>query len=189
MRLAYVVVRMRFKLLFPIALGVCAVAFAQGPFATTPPTTLTKISSYTPVGLGSTETMQVNIVNLASNPTPTASATPPAAVCTGTVSFLNAAGTVIGTPSPFSVANGQTFSVSLPFNSAKITGIRGEVRVTIQTTAPVHNAPACNLESSLETFDTVSGATHVYLSNPSGPQYAVGPIVLNGTGFTFTQNP
>jgi hypothetical protein len=146
---------------FFLLLAIGTSAIAQAPMATTTPTTITRNSSFTPVGLGSTETMQVNIANLATNPS-----TGAAAACTGTVSFLNAAGTVIGTPMSFTVSSGQTFSVTLPFTKAGIAGIRGEVRVSIQTTSPVKNAPPCSLESSLETFDSVNGATHVYLSNP-----------------------
>ena len=150
-------------ILFGLAIAGCA--FAQIPFASPAPTTTTKSFHFTSVGLGSTETMQVNVVNLASNPA-NVTANTPAASCTGTISFYNPAGTPIGTATTFTIAAGQTASATLPFAKAGITGIRGQIRASIQTTSPVKSAPACSLESSLETFDTVSGATHVYLSNP-----------------------
>jgi hypothetical protein len=120
--------------------------------------------------------MQVNVVNLASNPA-TITTTTPAASCAGNISFFNNAGTPVGTATTFTVAEGQISSATLTFAKAAIAGTRGEIRAVIQTTTPTgRNAPACSLESSLETFDSVSGATHVYLStpvSPASPVYAV----------------
>lgn len=173
--------------LLGILVSLTALATAQTPFAnaTLPiPTTTTKIYNYTPVGLGSTETMQVNIVNLATNPSVSLAGASPAAMCNGTVAFLNAGGTPIGAPSSFAVGAGQTFTATLPFTKAGIAGIRGEIRVQIQTTAPVKNAPGCSLESSLETYDSVNGASHIYLSNAAPQAYAI-----SIPGLTFTNQP
>jgi hypothetical protein len=148
-----------------LGLAIAGCVVAQVPLATTAPTTITKNSHFTPVGLGSTETMQVNVLNLASNPV-NITANTPAASCTGTISFYNTAGTPIGVATTFTITAGQIASATLPFAKAGITGIRGEIRASIQTTSPVKSAPPCSLESSLETFDSVNGATHVYLSNP-----------------------
>ncbi len=138
-------------------------AFAQ--YATTTTTTVTRESSYPPIGLASTETMQVNLANLAKNVT-----NGPAASCTGSVEFLNAAGTVIGAATPFNVAQNAILSVSLPFTKSSISGVRGEVRVVITTTTPVgKNSPPCALETSLELFDTTTGALHAFLG-PAAPQ-------------------
>ena len=142
---------------FASALTQCALA------QTTTTTVVTRESSYPPVGLASTETMQVNLANLASNVT-----NGPAASCTGSVSFINAAGTTIGAATNFNVAENIVFSVSLPFTKSAISGVRGEVRVVIQTTTPTgKNSPPCSLQTSLETFDTTTGATHVYLTSGS----------------------
>jgi hypothetical protein len=170
-----------FKLLFPIALGICATVLAQTPLATAT-AAVTRNTSYPPVGLASTETMQVNVVNLASNPT-TVTTTTPAASCTGNISFFNAAGTPVGTATTFTVTEGQISSATLTFAKAAIAGTRGEIRAVIQTATPTgRNAPACSLESSLETFDSVSGATHVYLSTPASPASGPTTIVISGIG-------
>ena len=139
-----------------------AAPFAAAQFATTTPPTITRESSYPPLGLASTETMQVNLANLASN----AANSGPAASCTGSVTFLNAAGATIGTANPFNVSQNSIVSVTLPFTKSSIAGVRGEVRVMITTTTPTgKNSPPCSLETSLETYDTTTGATHVFLSN------------------------
>jgi len=120
-------------------------------------------TAFPPVGLGSTETAEVILFNSAPNPT-----TGPAASCAGSVTFTNAGGTTIGTPGPFTAASGQIVTVRLAFGSAAASGARTEIRASIQTTVPTTNPrPACSLQTGFSTFDTVSGATHVYLQGPS----------------------
>jgi len=170
----------RFTIMFQpkllLSLTFTSLALAQGPAATN--ATVTHLSSYPPVGYASTETLQVNLANLAANAT--SNGTPIAASCTGTVAFLTAAGTAIGTATPFTATAGQTISVTLPFAKSTITGTRGEIRVVITSTNPVgRNAPPCNLSTSLETFDVVSGATHIYLGNIAASTPT--QIVLTGT--------
>src|ERR1035438_7507303 len=138
-------------------------AFAAAALAqtTTTSSTSTRVSTYPPIGLGSTETAQVNVVNTA-----TASSSGTAASCTGSISFLNASGTVIGTAKTFTVTSGQIFSATLPFTSAGASGTRTEVRgqVSLTVTTGTGAAP-CALTTSLETYDSSIGATHAYLSN------------------------
>lgn len=156
-----------------LALMIAAAApFAAAQFATTTPPTVTRESSYPPIGLASTETMQVNLVNLASNATSSTGTVTTAASCTGSVTFLNAAGATIGVANPFNVAQHSIVSVLLPFTKSSIAGVRGEVRVEITTTTPTgKNSPPCSLQTSLETYDTTTGATHIFLGNAtqSGP--------------------
>jgi hypothetical protein len=129
-----------------------AVAIAQ----TTTTTTRTQTSNLPPVGLASTETAQINVTNIA------ASSTTETASCAGTISFVNAAGTVIGSATSFTVASGVTSSASLPFAKTASTSTRTEVRgiIALTTTSDV----PCALSTSLETYDTTSGVTHMYLS-------------------------
>jgi hypothetical protein len=144
-----------------IAMTACFASsiFAQGATATT----VTRTFTFAPVGLASSETAQINVTNVAAT-----SSRGTAASCTGNISFLNAAGAVIGTATNFTVTTGQISSVALPFSRAASTGSRVEVRGAVQLTTPTTNAPPCSLEFSLETYDTVSGVTHLFLSNSAG---------------------
>ena len=156
---------MRYFLSFAIMIAASA-PFAAAQFATTTPTTITRESSYPPLGLASTETMQVNLVNLASNATSSTGTVTTAASCTGSVAFLNTTGATIGVATPFNVSQNSIVSVTLPFTKSSIAGVRGEVRVVITTTTPTgKNTPPCALETSLETYDTTTGATHIFLAN------------------------
>ena len=89
-------------------------------------TTGTRTITLPPAGLGSTETAQINIVNVAAN-----SSTGTAASCTGTISFLNSAGSTMGSATAFTLSSGQLTSASLPFSSAGLSGVRGEIRAQI----------------------------------------------------------
>ena|SRR5438105_2763676 len=119
-------------------------------------TSSTRTFNLPPIGLGSSETAEVNVANVAVNPN-----TGTAASCTGTIVFTNASGGTLGTATAFTLTAGQATSVRLPFaNAAGIaprTVIRAAIHLTIPTTTP---RPACSLEFTLETFDSTSGATH-----------------------------
>jgi len=107
--------------------------------------------------------MQVDLVNIAPAPA-TATATAPS--CTGTVTFANASGATIGTPSPFKVGSGQIQSITLSASTANITGARGAILASVQQTTTVPNPAPCSLLFSLATFDS-TGVTHVFLGNSS----------------------
>jgi len=120
--------------------------------------------NYAPIGLASSETIQVNLANLASNVATVVVGQ--SSQCTGSVSFLSAAGAQIGSATPFIVNSGQTISVGLPFAGAGIVGNRGVIRaVVVLSPASSYNYAFCNLSSSIETFDTISGVTHLFLTN------------------------
>jgi hypothetical protein len=135
------------------------VAAIAGMAQTTTTTTTTRDTTLGPVGIGSTETVQINVVNLAAN-----ASNGTAASCTGSITFNNATGNPIGTSTPFTVTAGQISSAALPF--AKIGGTaRAEViGVIAMNTTSTSEAP-CELHYSLETYDTTTGVTHVYVSN------------------------
>jgi hypothetical protein len=129
---------------------------AAAAMAQTTTTTTTRSSTLPPVGLASSETAQVNVVNLAAN-----SASGTAASCAGSISFVNASGATIGSATSFTVTAGQTFSKSLPYSTTAASGrtvVRGVVSLT---TTSGSNAP-CSLAITMETFDTSTGVTHVY---------------------------
>jgi hypothetical protein len=152
------------KLALYLGMGLLAstAMFAQ----TTTSNTSTITQSLPPFGLGSTETARLDLTNFASNTTGGT-----AASCTGTVSFYNAAATIIGTATTYTATAGQTVSVSLASTSAGFSGSRGELRVVITSTRT--SGVPCELRTSFQTFDTSSGATHIYLgdvfSEVSGP--------------------
>ena len=130
---------------------------------TTTTAAVTRVTALPPLGLGSTETARISLTNIA-----TASQAGTAASCDGSVSFYNAAGTLIGAATTFKIASGVTSVVSLPFASAGLTGPRGVIRgaVSVTRAASTTTTPAapCSLLLAMETFETVSGATHMYLT-------------------------
>ena len=138
-------------------LTVSMAAVIPAAFGQTAPATSTRTLRFQAIGLGSTETAQVNLHNTASNPT-----TGTAASCTGTVTFLNGSGTTIGGATTFTVTAEQVASVRLPFGgTGNRTMIVPEVSATFTAGTP------CALSVSLETFDTSSGATHVEIGGGS----------------------
>jgi hypothetical protein len=141
------------QILMALALASCAAVSALAQ------TSNTRTTTFPAFGLASTETARINLTNIA-----TASTGGTAASCTGNASFVNAAGTTIGTATAFTVASGVTSSVSLPFASAGLTGSRGEIRAVVQLTRSTTAPAPCSLLISVETFDTSGGITHVLLS-------------------------
>ena len=150
-----------YRLLTAIAFT-AAVALSQ----TTTSGTVTETSNTPAVGLASSETAQINVVNIASN-----SSSGTAASCTGTISFLNASGTVIGAATPFTVASGVISSVSLPFAKVGVTGTRTEIRGVITRTVTLNSGVPCSLEATFETYDTSTGVTHVFSRMLQYPTY------------------
>src|SRR5579871_644362 len=112
-------------------------------------TTTTRDFIIGPIGVGSTETIQVNVANLASN-----SANGTAASCTGSITFNNTTGNAIGTSMPFTVTAGQISSASLPFSKISSSTARTEAIGVIALTASSSSPAPCQLHYSLETYDT-----------------------------------
>ncbi len=153
---------MRFTYVF------CFLSFAAAGWAQQGSTAVTRDSAFPPVGLAFSETAQINVANTAANPS---SGT--AASCTGTISFNTSTGAAAETPVKFTVTAGQIFSTELTAAKLGVTnGSRAEFIGSVQLTL-TPKAP-CSLTISLETFDSVSGATHVYLTNP-----AAGPALFS----------
>jgi hypothetical protein len=149
--------------LFYLSCFVTLAVSAQTPTATTASRDL----AFPPVGLAFSETAQINVANTAANPT-----TGTAASCTGTISFNTATGAAAETPVKFTVTAGQIYSAQL--TAAKLGVVNGQraefigsVQLTLTPKTP------CTLSISLETFDSTTGATHVYLQSPAGGPVAV----------------
>jgi hypothetical protein len=131
--------------------------------SSTTSSTVTRTQDFPPAGLASTETVQINAVNIAE-----ASSSGTAASCTGSISFLNSSGTVIGTATTYTLGTNQLKSVSLPYSSAGASG-RAEIRGVVTQTITTGSDVPCELLVSLETYDTTSGVTHIYLTtSPDG---------------------
>jgi len=161
-------------LCFAIAVA-SACAFAQGSTGTTT-TTITTNYVFPPVGLAPSETAAVSVVNIAPAPSSTTAAAPS---CTGTVTFANSAGAVIGKATAFTVASGQIATVTVTATAAGITAARGEILASIQQTTTRPATAACSLVYSLQTYDTGSGVTHLFLGNASAttePLTSTGPV-------------
>ncbi len=152
-----------------IAIAGLTALSAMAQSVTTTTAAFTRTTNLPPFGLGTTETARINLTNIA-----VASQAGTAASCEGAIAFLNAAGATIGTATPFKIGTLATTSVSLPFSGAGLTGPHGVLRAAITVNHPATTstspAPPCSLLSSLETFETISGATHLYIPG----QIAVG---------------
>ena len=140
---------------------------------TTTSGTYTATQNLPPVGLASTETAQINAVNVAA-----ASSSGTAASCTGSISFLNSSGTVIGTATTYTLGTNQLKSVSVAYSAVGEAG-RAEIRGVVTQTGATPSDVPCELLVSLETYDTTTGVTHVYLSSGTAgygaPQGGGGP--------------
>jgi hypothetical protein len=144
-----------------LPLAAIGTLLASSAIAQTTTTSATRSFDYPPVGLAGSETLQINVVNSA-----TASSSGTAASCTGTISFTSATGAALGTAASFTVTSGEIFSATLPFAKTAAAGTRTEV-VGIVSVTNASGTP-CGLRTSLETFDTATGVTHVYLAGFGG---------------------
>jgi hypothetical protein len=106
------------------------------------------------VGLGSAETAQIAVVNLANAPS-----SGPAASCTGSIAFFNAAGTAIGTATTFTLGTGQVASARLPFTSAGAPSRRVLIRGAVTIVRTAGSGVPCTPAATLDTFDSSTGAT------------------------------
>jgi hypothetical protein len=144
--------------ILPFFVGFCAsgaAVFAQLP-ATSP-------LNLPVVGLASSETVQVNVVDLLQPSLDILPLTSTPAACSGTIVFYNAAGSAIGNPASFSLNAGQISWAALRYSdvSGGSGNARSVVRATVTTTAP------CSLNTNIETYDTTTGVTHVHVEGPS----------------------
>jgi len=142
-------------------------ALAQPAIPDTFPTTV----NLPVVGLASSETAQVNVVNLAGSFLIISGAFSLGATasCTGAISFYDASGNAIGSPTSFTINSGQTFSATVPY-SAIIPADRppsGNGRTTVRASVTINRTNTagipCSPASNLETFDTATGVTHVHV--------------------------
>ncbi len=164
------------KFLLISAAAVCGSISAMWAQGTSTPTSFTTDYVFPPVGLGSTETASVTVVNTAKAQTTTSTGTmAPAPSCTGTISFASASGT-IGTASSFTVGSDQFKTVTLPFTGAGLTGIRGEIQATVSLTTSTSMRTPCSLTISLETYDSTTGATHAVLTNSLAAAVPILPV-------------
>ena len=144
-----------------LILTVCAF----GQFNPTNGFTTTSSSSFPPVGIGTTETVQVILSNTATVPSNAAVvSTEPAPSCKGSVAFYNASGTIIGTATSFTLTTGQISQVNLPYASAAPTSVREMIRAVVSLTTTFPGPAPCSLSYSLATFDTATGATHAIVT-------------------------
>jgi hypothetical protein len=151
----------------------------------------TSTTNLPPVGLAPSETLQVNLVNTIVVPT----ATPPPS-CTGSVSFYNSSGTLIGSAKPFTLSGGQIFSVPLPYSSVGAGGSRTEVRAEISVNNILPPTPTgalppvsagCFLAISLESYDAATGVTHVFYSG--GVAQILPAVIRTGTFSSSVPSP
>lgn len=140
----------------------CLLLIAAASWAQTTPVTISRNLVFSPVGVATTETIQVNVANTASN---TASAT---ASCSGTISFNVPGAKSAPAPVKFTVTSGEIFSTSSTWTSLGVSG-RAEVLASVQLTQSA--GTPCSLAASVETYDSSSGVTASYQANPisNGP--------------------
>jgi hypothetical protein len=117
-----------------------------------------------PVGLGSSETVQVNLANTAQ-----ATSSGDAPSCTGSASFYDVTGTIIGAPTSFTVGTGEISSATIPYAS---TGATGGGRTMIR--AEIALNAACLLGYSFGTYDTTTGVTHAWASGTTAQPTPLG---------------
>jgi len=148
------------------------VSAACGFGQTTLATPANRAYTFPPVGLASTETAQINVVTTAAASTGSTGST--AASCSGTITFTDAAGKAIGSPVSFTTTGTEIYSKQLTFTQLGASGTRGEFVASIALNSSATAAQGfCAFNYSLETFDTTTGATHVYLGNPAAAQGAI----------------
>ena len=126
-------------------------AFCQTSTTTPSATNGPRSVTLAPMGLAVSDTAQINVLNTASD-----SSTGTAASCTGTIAFVDTSGQAIGTASSFTVTSGQTFSAKLAGGSSRQV-IHAVVTATLGSDTP------CQLYVAMETYDTSTGVTHVFL--------------------------
>jgi hypothetical protein len=161
----------RFALLLIAGSLLTGAVVAQQPSTST---LIPRVVNLPVVNLASSETAEVNVVNLISSvmsvttggSSPTEGTT---VSCTGAIAFFGATGLIIGSSTPFTIGSGEIFSASLPYsaispnNVLKPNGGRTPIRAVVTITETVGNSAVCSLVSNLETYDTSSGVTNIHV--------------------------
>jgi hypothetical protein len=158
-------------------------AVAQQPSASS---LIPRIVNLPVVNLASSETAQVNVVNLASSVmSVTTGGSVPAegttASCTGAITFYGPTGLIIGPSTSFTIGSGEISSASLPYSAIspndvlKPNGGRTPIRAVVTITETVGNGVPCSLASNLETYDTSTGVTNVHIEGS--------PVAFSGVIF------
>ncbi|MFN7997623.1 MAG: hypothetical protein U0Q18_28655 [Bryobacteraceae bacterium] len=145
-----------------------ATLFAQSAGVTT--ASMSSSPQFAPVGVAPSETLQVNLSNAAT----VSGSSDRFSECSGTLTFYDSGGRALGdgTSLGFSVSTGL-LSVPLPYLATGGSGQRAMVRVEIKVspvmppTAEGPQIPVCTLLSSVEIYDTATGAIHAIVTgNP-----------------------
>ena len=126
----------------------------------------TRTSNYTfplvAVAVGS-EGIEVNLINLAGNPT---NGNP--ASCTGSVAFDTlATSTVVSGNTDFTLAAGAATSIVPTVAVSNQTAVWMRVLLKVVVTNTTTSGVPCSLAYTLNTFDLTTGATHVFLVGAS----------------------
>jgi hypothetical protein len=159
----------RFVLLLIAVSAWTGAALAQQPSASS---VISRIVNLPLVNLVSSETAEVNVVNLAPSVMSVTPGALPAegslASCKGAITFYTSAGASIGSGTPFTIGTSQIFSASLPYSAipqndlvVSSTG-RTPVRAVVTINWTVGTGP-CSLASNIETYDTSTGVTNVHV--------------------------
>lgn len=161
----------------PVVFSLSVVTASLGWAQTTTTTTETISSSINlpVVGVGSTQTLEVDVVNLASN-----ASNGTAASCNASISFLNSSGTAIVSSTAIAkLGAGAATSATLPFASSGGTGNRTLVRAVVTLTSSVSTGTPrtpCSLQVSMSLFETGSGATDAVIPGSGVASIVGGPV-------------
>jgi hypothetical protein len=145
----------RFLLAAILACSFLSLALAQ--------TTTTQNLTFPVMAVASSETAQINVLNTASSSSTTSTAS-----CTGSMSFYDASGALIGSAAAFTVTAGHIASASKAYLALGGSGARVLVRgiVTLATTTSTTSTTTtpCSLGATMEVYDTLTGLTHDMVS-------------------------
>ena len=147
-----------------LTVAAAASMFAALAQTTTTTTATTRSYTFPPVSVGTSQTAELDVVNVAANSTNTN------ASCSVTLSILGATDNTLQTSgsSPTTLTTGQIASLKVAGTGAPV---RAVVTITPATTSP---RPPCSLEFSFQVYDTGAGAIHVFLNGAD--QVAALPI-------------
>lgn len=127
-----------------------------------------------PVGLSSTETLQLDIRNASAGYSGLSAGT-----CDGSVTFYGQDGSVVAAPTTFTLENtASSFSAQVRNAQLGTVILRPEVSAQISLTAlplpsspgpPASAVPPCIAAFSVKIYDTLSGVIHAYAVGQSAP--------------------